>query len=321
MLHEALRSVAEVLRSAEHVAVASHVDPDGDAVGSTLGLVLALDRIGVKATPVLAQGAAAPSTYAFLPGADRFVAAADAPRADVVVAVDSPELSRLGDGEELARQARTLVVVDHHPDGDVPGALTLIDPSAPASGTLVWALLPHLGAEPDAEIATCLYAALLSDTGRFSYANTTPAALRLAAEMIEAGAHPHEVYAAIYETRSRGAQVLIGRTLERIEVANGGLVAWSWITSRDFEETGARPEEAENLIDHVRTLAGAKVVFLAKELDGRIRVSLRAKADDDVSAVARAFGGGGHRAAAGFTYRGDLPALLAELLPLLPGHR
>lgn len=321
MRPDALRSVAEALRSARHVLVASHVDPDGDAVGSTLGLVLALERAGIGATPVLAHGPAAPSTYAFLPAAKRFVAAAAAPPADVVVAVDSPELSRLGDAEALAREASTLVVIDHHPDGDVPGALSLIDPSAPASGALVWELVPYLDVSPDASVATCLYAALLSDTGRFSYANTTPAALRLAAEMIEAGARPHAIYAAIYETRSRGAQVLLGRTLERIEVANDGLVAWSWISAQDFDETGARPEEAENLIDHVRTLAGVRVVFLAKVLGTTIRVSLRAKADDDVSAVARAFGGGGHRAAAGFTYEGTMPALLAELLPLLPGHR
>jgi len=315
-----LEAVAACLRQARSVVVGSHVDPDGDAMGSVLGLAAALDRFGVLCIAVLAQGATPPSTYAFLPGAERLVSAQGVPAPEVFVALDSPELGRLGDAEPLARASRTLIVIDHHPDGTIASEFALVDRDAPASGALVWDLLPYLGVVPDASIATCLYAALLSDTGRFSYSNTSPTALRKAAEMIEAGAHPNDIYAAIYENRSAGAQVLIGRTLERIALANGGLVAYSFVDATDFAETGALPEESENLIDHVRTLRGVAVVFLAKVNGSTIRVSLRAKGDEDVGAVARAFGGGGHRAAAGFTYAGDLASLIRALLPMLPGH-
>lgn len=313
-------AVAAHLRQARSVVIGSHVDPDGDAIGSVLGLAAALDQAGVPCVAVLAKGDAPPATYAFLPGTKRLVAAQGVPAPEVFVALDSPDLVRLGDAECLARSAQALVVIDHHPDGTIATDLALVDSDAPASGALVWELLPHIGVTPDASIATCLYAALLSDTGRFSYANTSPAALRTAAAMIEAGAHPHEIYAAIYEARSPGAQVLIGRTLERIAVANDGAVAYSWVEAADFADTGALPEEAENLIDHVRTLRGVRVVFLAKINGSEVRVSIRAKGDEDVGAVARVFGGGGHRAAAGFTYTGDLASLMPVLLPMLPGH-
>ena len=313
-------TVAARLRDAHSVVVGSHVDPDGDAIGSLLGLARALDGAGVPCTAVLAQGDTPPATYAFLPDTDRLVSASGVPVPEVFVALDSPDLARLGDAEPLARSAHTLVVIDHHPDVTVDADLSLVDRHAPATGALIWELLPHLGVTPDVAIATCLYAALLSDTGRFSYSNTSPAALRAAAEMIEAGAHPNDIYTAIYETRSPGAQALIGRTLERITMANGGYVAYSWVTATDFGETGALPEESENLIDHVRTLRGVRAVFIAKVNGSTIRVSLRAKDDTDVSAVARAFGGGGHVAAAGFTYTGNLASLLEELLPMLPRH-
>lgn len=315
-----LAAVATRLREARSIVVGSHVDPDGDAIGSMLGLAAALDRAGIPCLAVLPQGDTPPATYAFLPGTDRLVSAAGVPAPEVFVALDSPDLARLGDAEPLARAAHTLVVIDHHPDCAIATDLALVDRDAPASGALVWDLLPHLGVVPDVSIATCLYAALLSDTGRFSYSNTSPAALRAAAAMIEAGAHPNEIYTAIYETRSPGAQALIGRTLERITLANAGAVAYSWVDAIDFAETGALPEESENLIDHVRTLRGVRVVFLAKINGSTVRVSLRAKGDEDVGAIARAFGGGGHRAAAGFTYTGDLASLAGALLPMLPGH-
>lgn len=314
-----LIAAAEAIRAARSVTIASHVDPDGDAIGSCLGLAHALDRMGIDNTLVLPSGTTAPATYAFLPGVDRFVPSATASRPDVFVALDSPELRRLGDAESLARSAQTLIVIDHHPDAEPVGVINVIDSEAAATGCIVWELLGTLGVKPDAAIATCLYAALLTDTGRFSYSNTTPDALRTAAAMIEAGADPNAVYVAVYESRSAAAQKLIGLTLERVTLANGGRVAYSWITEEDFRSTGALAEESENLIDHVRALRGVDAVLLAKVDGDTVRGSLRAKSDADVGSVARHFGGGGHRAAAGFTFTGDLETLLGIMLPMLPG--
>lgn len=314
-----LAEIGSLLRGARHVTIASHVDPDGDAIGSCLGLSFALDAAGVANTVLLASGETVPATYAFLPGADRFRAPSGAPEADVFVSVDSPRLGRLGAAEAVARAARTLVMIDHHPDAAEEGHVHYFDASAAATGTLVWQLLPYLDVVPDVTIATCLYTALLTDTGRFSYSNTTSETLRQAADMTEAGAHPNDIYTAVYENRSAGAQQLVGTALARVTLANGGRVAYSWVTGADFESLGALPEEAENLIDYVRALGGVDAVMLAKVNGTTVRASLRAKTDVDVGAVARAFGGGGHRAAAGFTHTGDLESLLAALLPMLPG--
>jgi phosphoesterase RecJ-like protein len=314
-----LEAIAAALTTASHVTIGSHVDPDGDAMGSCLGLALALDAIGIPNTPVLAEGSEAPATYAFLPGAERFAAPNALSGTDVFVALDSPRTRRLADAEPLALSARTLVMIDHHPDAEPEGHLHLFDSTAAATGCLIWRLLPHMGVTPDARIATCLYAALLTDTGRFSYSNTTPRTLRIAAEMTEAGAHPHDIYTAVYENRSHGAQQLVGLALSRLTLVNGGRVAYSWVTSEDFTRVSARPEEGENLVDSIRALGGVDVVFLAKVSDDAVRASLRSKGDTDVGSVARVFGGGGHRAAAGLTFPGDLDRLLAELLPLLPG--
>lgn len=318
-LESALAAAAAALRGATSVIIGSHVEPDGDAVGSTLGLASALTLAGIDAGVVLASGSGCPSTYAFLPGSDRYRDPDDFEAPDVFVSLDSPALHRLGRAEPLARSARTLIAIDHHPDASADGHINVLDPEAAATGCLVWRLLPHLGVTADRATADCLYAALLTDTGRFSYGNTTPHTLRTAADLVDAGAHPHEIYAAIYETRSPGAQLLLGRTLERIALANGGQIAYAWIDGNDFTETGARPEEAENLIEYVRALGGVRAVFLAKVNGGTVRVSLRAKDETDVGAIARGFGGGGHRAAAGFTWEGTLTGLLETLLPALPG--
>ena len=318
-LADSLHAAGDALRSAPFVVIGSHVDPDGDAIGSSLGLSFALDALGVPNAVVIGSGERCPSTYAFLPGSERLGAPMRPAGPYVFAALDSPDLRRLGAAEAMAREADLLVMIDHHPDAIPEAAINVFDSTAAATGTLVWQLLRHLGITPDARIATCLYTAALTDTGRFSYSNTTPATLRVAADMVDAGAHPHEIYTAVYENRSAGAQQLVGRTLERVTLANGGRVAYSWVDESDFAITGALPEEAENLIDFVRALGGVDVVLLAKVNGTTVRGSLRSKSDADVGAVARLLGGGGHRAAAGFTFDGDLNALLAHLLPLLPG--
>ncbi|HSQ21334.1 MAG TPA: DHH family phosphoesterase, partial [Coriobacteriia bacterium] len=188
--HDPFRAVADALLAARCLVIGSHVDPDGDAIGSVLGLTLALEAAGRTAYPVFAGADSPPATYGFLPGIDRLLPAAQAPSCDVFAALDSPSLERLGDAEPIARGTDRVIVIDHHPDAVAAGDVALIDPTAAATGVLVWRLLDYLGVKPDADIAACLYTALVTDTGRFSYSNTTPEALRVGAEMVAAGAVP-----------------------------------------------------------------------------------------------------------------------------------
>lgn len=314
-----LARAAGALRSARSVVIGAHVDPDGDAIGSILGLVHVLDQAGIPAVPVLPSASELPSTYAFLPGADRFRHAADVGSPEVFVSLDSPDLRRLGDGRALATTAGTLIMLDHHPDASAGSAIAVLDSSVAATGCLVWLLAEQLGVSPEAPAATCLYTAVLTDTGRFSYSNTDASTLMLAARMVDAGAHPNEIYSAVYENRTAGAQALLARALGRITIANQGRVAYAWVTDDDYAETGALPPEGENLIDHVRALGGVDAVFLVKTNGHTSRVNLRAKGTADVGSVARLLGGGGHRAAAGATVEGNLDQVVSRLLPLLPG--
>ena len=317
---EDLERAADALRCARDVVVCAHVDPDGDAVGSVLGLTLSLRRAGIKAVPTLADDGPPPGAYSFLPGFDMFEAVERLDVPDVFVTLDTPTPARLGSALGLAQCARERVIVDHHPDSACFLSSTcVIAAAAAATGELVWELLPLLGVEPDGDIATCLYAALVTDTGRFQYTNTTATTLRHAADMIEAGAESHTIYRQVYESRSRGALELVGRTLSRITLDNGGAVAYSWIDARDLAECGVGMSETETLIDQVRQLRGVDAVFLVKmSEEGRCRVSLRSKGHADVGSVARQLGGGGHRAAAGFTWEGGFEGLLERLLPELP---
>jgi bifunctional oligoribonuclease and PAP phosphatase NrnA len=310
--------VATALLGASSAVVCAHVDPDGDAIGSVLGLTLALRRIGVDAVPALAEQDGVPPTYAFLPGFEALRPAAELEPPPLVIALDTPSCARLGAAERLVKAADRCVVLDHHPDNARYANVNLVDPTAAATGQIVWRLLPLLGVEPDAELARCLYVALLTDTGRFQYGNTNATVLRDAAAMLDTGVDAHDVYLRVYENQTLGQMEMVGRVKARVHVVNHGRVAYSFVEDSDFAETGASRQATENLVDAIRVLGGVDAVFLAKVTQGECRVSLRAKSDVDVGGVARGLGGGGHRAAAGFTFTGTLEELLGTLLPLLP---
>lgn len=318
-MHSEVQKAAARLLKAEFVVVGSHTQPDGDAIGSTLALTLALRSIGVEAVPTLADDCDVPSTYRFLPGIALLVPSSELEDVDVFVALDTASFSRLGNSSVLAESASSVIVIDHHSDNPGFGAINIIDPTKAATAHMVWEFLGALGVQPTAEIAQCCYTGLLTDTGRFSYSNTTADALRCAAEMLDVGVDAAETARLIYQELSPAYLELEGRVLSRLALANSGRVAWSWCTQDDFTETGAPISEVEGLPDAVRRIQGVDVVVMLRVLDGEIRGNLRSKTGFDVSSVARVFGGGGHVPAAGFTYTGSIQTLLDRLMPLLPG--
>lgn len=312
--------VASELLAATSIVVCAHVNPDGDAVGAALSLTLALRAAGIDAVPTLADAHEAPSTYTFLEGFDLYRQASELAAPDVFVALDTPTWPRLGVAEKLARAAGRVIVIDHHADDACFGSLNLVDADAPATASIVWRMLPALGVAPTAAIASACYVALMTDTGRFSYGNTTPRALRDAADMIEAGANAHRLYAKVYESRTAPALALLGRVLSRVTLANKNRVVYSWITATDLAETGARAEETENIVDIVRQTGRVDAVVIFKQEASGVKVSLRAKCPTlDVGAIARSFGGGGHFAAAGATLDMSLDDAMSAVLALLPG--
>ncbi len=224
------------LRRASSVVVCAHVRPDGDAVGSVLGMTLALRENGIPAVPTLANVEDPPTTYAFLPGFGLYVPADQLEAPEVFVAMDTPVPARLGLGEPLAKAANTVIVFDHHPNGDAYGTVNVLDPSASATAQLVWQFAKTLGT-PSGDVAECCYVGLVTDTGRFSYDNTSATALRDAADMVEAGVSPAHIAHQVYQSRSSASLAIESRALSRLTLANGGHVAYAWVTRRRLRRT------------------------------------------------------------------------------------
>jgi phosphoesterase RecJ-like protein len=306
-----LRAVADALRSRDRFLLVTHENPDGDALGSLLATKLALDSLGKDSEMYLYGDAPLPREYAFMPleGLRREPPPDAAER--VLVALDCANEQRLGPDPTLLEQASLTVNIDHHHDNTRFGDLNLIVSDASSTAEVLRDVLAELGVALTPEIAEALYIALVTDTGRFQYTNTTPKALRLGAELVEAGADVHRVFQGIYESVEFAKLKLLARALERAQVYEGGRLVVSHLLRGDFTELSAPEAYSEGIIDYLRAVEGADMAALIRESprsEGPLRrVSLRASDDElDVSAIARLSGGGGHRQAAGFSSDADI---------------
>lgn len=295
-------AAVSALRDADEVAIACHVNPDGDAVGSLLAASLGLQKLGKKTYTSWGDKSPEPlATFGFLAGIDEAVQPGELPPTDTFLALDCGAGDRLGELEVVARKAETLVNVDHHPGNDEFGTINVVVPTASSTAELVAGLLLDLGVEMDRDIATALYTGIVTDTGRFSYANSTPATLRLAAELLSHGVSAPDIARDVFESAPFGYLKLVGRVLERAELDVDARFIHSWVTRKDLDETGVAIEETDRLVDTIRSTRAVDVAALFKEqADGRWRVSLRSKGPG-IAAFARSRGGGGHELAAGFT--------------------
>ena len=298
-------AVVDAIRAHDRFVLTTHDNPDGDALGSLLAAKLAFDQLGKDSVMVLYGDAPLPQEYAFMPLDDLQRRWPDDVSERVLVALDCANESRIADPEVLGRVPLS-INIDHHHDNTRFGRINLIVPEASSTGEVLRDLLRELGLELTPDIAEALYIALVTDTGRFQYTNTTPKALRLAAELVEAGADVHRVFQGVYESVQFAKLKLLARALERAKIFEGGRIVVSYLLRTDFAEVGAAEPYSEGIIDFLRAVEGADMAVLIREpprQDGPARrVSLRASIDElDVSAIARKSGGGGHRQAAGFS--------------------
>jgi phosphoesterase RecJ-like protein len=301
-----LQAVVAALREHDRFLVVTHENPDGDALGSLLATTLTLRELGKDVEMYLGGSGALPREYAFmhLDGLRRSLP--DDLERRVLVAVDCAKADRMGPDPEPVERASLVLNIDHHHDNTRFGDVNLIVADASSTGEVLRDLIRELDVELTPELAEPLYIALVTDTGRFQYTNTTPKSLRLAAELVEAGADVHAVFQQVYESVEFAKLKLLARALERARVLEGGLIIVSHLLRTDFAEVGAAEPYSEGIIDYLRAVEGAELAALIREPprnDGPTRrVSLRASVDElDVSAIARMFGGGGHRQAAGFS--------------------
>ena len=304
-----LKAIADALRQHDRFLVVTHENPDGDALGSLLAATLALRQLGKDVVMYRAGETPLPREYAFM----RLAELARERPADaserVLLAVDCAKEDRIGDEAVLAL-AQLVLNVDHHHDNTRFGDVNLIVADASSTGEVLRDVFAELGVELTPALAEPLYIALVTDTGRFQYANTTPKALRLGAELVEEGADIHAVFQQVYESVEFAKLKLLARALDRAEVLEGGRIVVSHLVRGDFADAGASEPYSEGIIDYLRAVEGAELAVLVREqLTQRAQAykgSLRSSIDElDVSAIARRFGGGGHRQAAGFST--DLP--------------
>src|SRR6266849_4045690 len=300
-----LTAVADAIREHDRFVLTTHENPDGDALGSLLAATLALKQLGKDTVMVLHGDAPLPGEYGFMPLADLQRRWPDDVAERVLVAVDCANESRIADPEVLGRVPLS-INVDHHHDNTRFGRINLIVADASSTGEVLRDLFRELDVELTPDIAESLYIALVTDTGRFQYTNTTPKALRLAAELAEAGADVHRVFQGVYESVQFAKLKLLARALERAQVFEGGRIVISYLLRTDFADVGAAEPYSEVIIDELRRVEGADMAVLIREPPREggptRRVSLRASVDElDVSAIARKSGGGGHRQAAGFS--------------------
>ncbi|HET9506892.1 MAG TPA: bifunctional oligoribonuclease/PAP phosphatase NrnA [Gaiellaceae bacterium] len=314
-----LEAVAAAIRAHDRFLVTTHENPDGDALGSMTAMHRALEELGKDSVMYLAGPAPLPGEYAFMGLAElRRDLPEDAP-ARVLLAVDCANESRLGPDAAILHQAPFTIDVDHHHDNTRFGDVNLIVPDASSTGEVLRDLFTALGVELTPDLAEPLYIALVTDTGRFQYANTTPKALRLAAELVEAGADVHKVFQGVYESVQFAKLKLLARALERAQVYEGGGLVVSHLLRDDFGEVGAVEPYSEGIIDFLRAVEGADMAALVREPprggSPARRISLRASHDElDVSAIARKAGGGGHRQAAGFSSDDSIEEITAFIV-------
>ncbi len=302
-----LAEIAGVIRDNDDFVICGHVSPDGDCIGCQLALAHALWSMGKTATCVLVRDEPVGAALEFLPGIERMVPASafDGP-CKVFIAVDVPSRERIGDAAcALLDKARVSITIDHHACDETMCQHVYVDPDAASASMLVWDVVKLLVDTPSLESALCAYTGLVTDTGGFRFQNSDSAAFDAAAAFVAYGVDPAAVATNVFQNRSIASLKLGALAIDRMEVVYDGQAVVSWVGNADLERFGAVNSDVEPLIDTVRALAGVRVACMLREQDGRVRGNLRSKDETDVSVLAREIGGGGHKAAAGFTL--DLP--------------
>jgi bifunctional oligoribonuclease and PAP phosphatase NrnA len=296
--------LAETLRRCQKILVSAHKNPDGDALGSQLALMLALEKLSKTVTahnldPV-------PEIYRFLPHAHRIKTGLPVKgRYDAYIVVDA-DPPRAGLFNEKY-PADILINIDHHVTNSHEWPLTWLDPDAAACGEMIYNLIRELGVTIDRDIALCLYTAIFTDTGSFRYSNTSPSSMKIAAAMLEAGADPWIVTENVYESFAYRRLKLLGQVLTGMERSEDGRVAWVVITEELYRQTGTTAEDTDSFINFVRSVKGVEVAVLFRQTgESQYKLSLRSKGRVDLSVLAQSFGGGGHKNAAGGIMNGAL---------------
>lgn len=318
-------SVADAIARVSNVVLATHINPDGDAIGSLLGFADILDGMGKNVLCYLDEPVS--SLYRFLPGCAQVQTSMDIVKTfahdagdDIVaIALDCGDRERLGKSGPALMQIKPFLVIDHHKGNQGFGDLNWVEPHRSSTGEMIYDLASELGQQISPRAAECLYAAILTDTGSFRYESTSSHTLEVAAELVRCGVQPEMVSSSLYDNFSLGRLRLMQEVLATLEMHDRDRIAVIRVTQSMLERTFTTMEDTENFINLPRAVSSVKVAVFLKEIeDGGVSVSLRARGQCDVAEVAAQFGGGGHRNASGFRLQQqNLDQVCNTLLPVI----
>ncbi len=294
-----IEQMVSACRAARTVLIATHVNPDGDAIGSSLALAETLEKLGKKV--VLYDRDPVPYMFTFLPLADRFTSRVPEHETfDLLLLLDCSELSRTGNALPDFSGYRRLGCIDHHVTNDHFAQVNLIDAEASATAELIYEVVSRLDPDFSREVAINMYTGIITDTGSFHYANSTPRSFEIAGKMVDRGVDPWMVAQQVYESEPASRLQLLGRVLQTLRIAPDGKAACVVVTREMYEQTGTNAEHTDRLVNYPRSIAGVEVAFLLRQDDEKsFKLSFRSRGKVDVASLAQEFGGGGHKNAAG----------------------
>ena len=309
------KAVMGAIRKHRRFTVSSHVNPEGDALGSALALASLINRLGKQA--VVATDGGIPPAFEFFPKVAKVVGKPSLVKSpEVAMTVDVPVLERLGSMTKVFQEAPLRVVIDHHVSNRNFGDINWVDPKAAAVGEQIFRLYEAFKVTPTRDEALCMYVSIVTDTGSFRYMSTTPEVHRIAAALIGRGVSPLKVAQDIYECHSPADLRFLGKVLTTLKSTPDGKISWVEVPYKLLTSCKPGPEIIDELVNYPRSVQTAEVSFVLRQqsLDGKIRTSFRSKGRVDVNQIARSFGGGGHRAASGCTVEGTLPQAREKVL-------
>ena len=307
-----LDEILKEINEAENIVILTHETPDGDAIGSSLGMKLALEKIGKNADIIMSKYA---RMYWLLPGFETIEGESEIKNYDLAISLDCATLKRM-DNKEYFENAKKTIVIDHHGSNNMYGDINYVNPVSPACSEILLVILNYFEIEIDVKIGTCLMTGIITDTGGLQYPSTTADTFEYAAELLRKGVNISEICKKTLQTKTKANFELSKRVMERVELLEDGKVAFSYITTKDMEEVNAEEGDHEGLVNIGREIEGVEVaIFIRqKENDDLYKVSMRTGDKVNASDVCLMFGGGGHPRAAGALIPGTIEQVKEKLL-------
>jgi bifunctional oligoribonuclease and PAP phosphatase NrnA len=307
------QKIREIIDRGQEFLITTHIDPDGDAIGSAFSLYWALDSMGK--TPYVYLRDPVPYMYEFLPGPPRLIGHEIPDRPfDAIFVVDCGNLFRAGDGYQRLKGMGPLINIDHHATNEPFGVVNLINEDSSSTAEILHGLFEYLGVDPTYNMALNIYTAIFTDTGSFRYPNTSTSAFLICEKMIETGVSPSFVAQMVHENHPIERFHLLGMVLSSLQTFRDGLIVMAHVTQEMFSATGATKEQTEGFVEFIKEIRGLDVAVLIREInEQRYKISMRSKGDTDVAYICSLFGGGGHRKAAGCTIEGSIDEVKDKL--------